>query len=43
MTNNEIEFPVRAKPLALKLETLRQNYSKHVITQEDLATMTGRR
>jgi transcriptional regulator with XRE-family HTH domain len=42
MTNNESELDLNgAKPLAFNLELLRQNYGRHVLTQEDLATMTG--
>lgn len=42
MTNNESEQRVLSeKSLVFNVEVLRKNFSKHVVTQEDLATMTG--
>lgn len=43
MTNNESELDRKAdgRPLVFHLEVLRQNYGKHILTQEDLATMSG--
>lgn len=42
MTNNESELQsTNAKQLCFTLEVLRKNHGRHVVTQEDLATMTG--